>query len=85
MKLLYCPSCDDVFKLDYQPRICKCGDVIGHYFEDGLTAVYSKNGIPLGFNNSSLIEAINNQPESGMGKNFTAFVIPKQCPTMRVY
>jgi len=39
--------------------------------------------ITIGFANSSLIKAINNQPLNGMGENFTAFVIPKICPTFK--
>jgi len=83
MKLIYCSSCFDVFKLDYEPRYCKCGESTGHYLKDGLNAVYSGSGIPLGFSNPTLLMALGNQPKSGMGKEFKAFVIPKQCPTMR--
>lgn len=39
--------------------------------------------MPLGIANSSFIDALKNQPEEGMGKRFEAFVIPKQCPTLR--
>jgi hypothetical protein len=35
----------------------------------------------LGFANNSLENAIKNQPQSGIGELFTAFVIPKQCST----
>ncbi len=52
--------------------------------EDGYHAEYLEGSIPLGFNNFSLGPAIKKQPESGMGERFEAFVIPKQCPTMKI-
>lgn len=83
MKLLFCTRCHDIFKLDTELRRCKCGAVSGLYL-DGLNAEYSgETAIPIGFANSSLALAIRNQPESGSGELFTAFVIPSQCDTMR--
>jgi hypothetical protein len=84
MKLLLCEECNDVIKLDYKVRYCKCRKTGGRYLQDGLKAEYwGEHAIPLGFANSSLVEAVNDQPENGQGRIFTAFVIPKQCPTMR--
>jgi hypothetical protein len=40
-------------------------------------------GIPLGFNSYTLVDAVGGQPERGMGRRFEAFVIPKECPTMK--
>jgi len=83
MKLVLCTECHDVFKLDYLMRTCKCGLCRGKYLDDGLNAVYSGiTAVPLGFANTSLIEATDNQPDEGMGEEFVAFVIPKACPTM---
>lgn len=87
MKLLLCRLCSDVFKLGFKPKSCDCGAVNGKYLKDGLNAeVWGKEEalIPLGLHNPELVEAIRNQPESGMGEEFTAFVIPKQCPTIKV-
>lgn len=82
MKLLFCKNCCDVFKLDFEPRQCKCGEVSGHYTEDGLMAYYSGDAaVPLGFANSSLGLAIINQPETGLGECFEAFIISKNCST----
>lgn len=61
MKLILC---QDVFKLDYQERRCKCGRCKGRYLANGLNAEYTE-GIPLGFNNTSLAIAIRNQPQQG--------------------
>jgi hypothetical protein len=38
--------------------------------------------IPLGIANSSLAKAVRNRPETGQGFEFTAFVIPRECPTI---
>jgi len=83
MKLIYCEYCHDVFKLALEPRRCRCGETWGKYLPNGLDAQYAGDGaIPLGFGNTSLMFAIANRPEEGMGKAFTAFVIPVECPTM---
>ena len=82
MKLLYCNTCRDIVKLSRTTRNCQCGATGGHYKQDGLNAVYYGPAIPLGFANGSFHEALDNQPEFGMGTNYNAFVIPKVCPTM---
>jgi hypothetical protein len=83
MKLLLCQKCGDVFKLGQVERHCLCGKTRGSYLADGLHATYHGNfAVPLGFANSSFRAAIENQPESGMGRVFEAFVIPHQCDTM---
>ena len=84
MKLLYCNSCRDIVKLHRTTRTCHCGATGGHYKQDGLNAIYYGPAIPLGFANSSFTEARDTQPEFGMGTTFTAFVIPKVCPTMEL-
>ena len=40
-------------------------------------------GIPLGINNKSLKEAIRNRPKRGMGVEFSSFVIPLQCESIK--
>ena len=82
MKLLYCNTCRDIVKLNRTTRTCQCGATGGHYKQDGLNAIYYGPAIPLGFANCSFHEAIDSQPEFGMGTNYNAFVIPKVCPTM---
>jgi hypothetical protein len=82
MKLLLCLECDDVFNLDYEEKNCKCGKTRGKYV-DQINAVYSGHAVPLGFNNISLAAAVRNQPEQGEGEEFTAFIIPKVCPTFK--
>ena len=82
MKLLYCNTCRDIVKLSRTTRTCQCGATGGHYREDGLNAIYYGPAIPLGFANGSFHEALDSQPEFGMGTVYNAFVIPKVCPTM---
>lgn len=85
MKLLLCLICEDVIRLpsDKQEISCNCGETKGKYL-DSLNAEYSgKNAIPLGFDNSSLVRAVQRQPESGIGYRFEAFVIPRTCDTFR--
>ena len=82
MKLLYCNNCQDVFRLYKTTSTCLCSDSGGHYKTDGLNAIYYGPAVPLGFANPSFVAAIRSQPEWGNGFEFTAFVIPKVCPTM---
>jgi hypothetical protein len=84
MKLLYCRvlTCGDIVRLSCTERTCTCGRTKGRYLSDGIHAVYSGDyAVPLGIANESLEAAIAAQPEQGEGKEFTAFVIPKDCPT----
>jgi len=55
----------------------------GHYIDD-INAVYKGEfAVPIGINNSTLVDAIKNQPRDGWGEKFEAFVIPKSCETMK--
>jgi len=49
---------------------------------NSLDAKIGGEAIPIGFANSNFEAALLLQPETGMGKEFTAFVIPKICPTI---
>lgn len=80
MKLLFCPDCQDVFKLTKKVKTCECGRCKGKYI-DNINAIYN-DGIPLGFNNTTLGMAIAAQPVAGWGKKFEAFVIPRNSPTL---
>jgi hypothetical protein len=84
MKLIFCPHCFDVVKLEYVERQCRCGAAKGHYMKDGLHATINSAAVPLGFANNSLVAAVKKQPEDGWGQTFNAFVIPKKCDTVAV-
>jgi hypothetical protein len=85
MKLIFCSSCQDVFKLRSEIHYCECGKIWGRYKRDGLYAEISDQAIPLGFNNHHFRLAVKNRPVSGLGKSFVAFVIPKDCGTIAVH
>lgn len=86
MKLIFCPEkdCQDVRKLrDEECVSCLCGKSGGYLLPNQLDAVIYGKAIPLGFANSSLRSALTSRPERGQGSVFTAFVIPKDCPTVK--
>lgn len=85
MKLLLCKECQDIVRLiREEKRVCKCGKVGGKY-TNNLNAIYfGEMAVPIGFVNSTLVKALHKQPNEGMGENFTAFVIPKVCPTYKL-
>jgi len=82
MKLLYCNTCKDIVKLSYTTKTCQCGETGGNYEPDGLHAKYYGDCKPIGFANNTFKTARECQPAFGAGFEFTAFVIPKVCPTM---
>ena len=82
MKLIFCPKCEDVIKLQKQEiRFCKCEKSAGYYLNN-LDAAICGEAIPIGFANQSFVEALKNRPEMGMGERFEAFVIPHKTPTI---
>lgn len=85
MKILFCKECQDCIKLVPQRESrCMCGKSHGTVKPDGLNAIISgENAIAIGFSNQSLRIAVIKQPIEGLGKDFVAFVIPKQCPTVK--
>lgn len=83
MKLIFCPSCQDLFKLHTENKSCCCGKSHGHYEVDEVNAVVGGQAIAVGVKNSSFIEALKIRPSAGWGQRFEAFVIPKKCPTVR--
>lgn len=81
MKLLLCLECNDIFNLDMSEKSCSCGRSKGKYINQQIAEYTGEFALPLGFSNPSLIQAIKDQPIEGLGKEFTAFVIPKNCKT----
>lgn len=58
MKLVYCPECQDAFKLGQHLKSCECGLVCGQYDPDMVTAVTNGKGVSLAIGNGSLMTAI---------------------------
>jgi len=82
MKLLKCNKCGDIFNIKLNVKSCSCGESSGCY-DDNLNAHYSGDCLPLGITNNSFKIAEVLQPDDGDGKEFTAFVIPKNCETFK--
>lgn len=90
LKLLYCPSCHEIFNLGYDEKSCSCASMHGHYESDGLNATYSGIGIPLGFSNNSFKVALlkqnvlNQQEEVPFyGSKFEAWIVPMNSDTFK--
>ena len=83
MKLIFCKNCFDVKKLGSEMTYCNCGKCYGRY-TDELNAEINISSIPIGFNNFSLSMAIKNQPDKDWGERFEAFVIEKDCKTIKI-
>lgn len=83
MKFVYCETCTSIFSLRLNTRqYCYCKKTWGEY-TDNSNALISKNAIPVGFDNRSFVSALRKRPEAGQGKEFSAFIIPKRCPSIQ--
>lgn len=85
MKLILCKNCQDIVRpYPNETRFCKCGDVMVKCLNelDIIVKATEEWVLPIGFNNTSFVRAVASQPEYGMGKDFTAFVIPKKCSSI---
>jgi len=86
MKLFFCPECEDVIRMFYEIRHCRCQKAFGRYIDD-LNAEIGGTAIPLGFANSSFVNAIkwrSSRKNDTWGIEFRAFVIPEKCDTITV-
>jgi hypothetical protein len=64
MKLIYCPVCDDIFRLvTYEWCCCRCGRSGGQYNADNLTAVIGGKGKVFGIPNPFFFEGYMAAPE----------------------
>ena len=82
MKLLFCNRCGDVFSLSNEWKTCRCGKSQGKYI-NRIDVQHKGYSIPLGFNSRSFHEALKNRPSTGTGKEFVAFVIPREYTTIK--
>ena len=83
MKLIFCPKCQDMLKLQRELRMCDCMSSWGQYDDNGIDATIGGEAIPIGIDNYTFSEAIRNRPMAGLGSTFEAFVIPEICNTVR--
>ncbi len=85
MKLVLCRKCSDVFKMgDGKFKHCTCRASGGRYVDNLNAEMYGEYAIPIGLHNPQLVQAIKAQPEDGWGPEFKAWVIAKQCPTIKI-
>ena len=81
MKLIFCPHCQDVFKLGRKLKHCSCGFCKGLY-TDSIHAETNGKGIALGIINRDLIDVMR-----GYGKkdfnywSVRCFARPHEGPT----
>jgi len=86
MKLLFCPECHDIVKLDYDKRSCKCGESFGYYHADGSHATVCDKAVVIGLDNITLARAFRNmrdlpelaQPAAMELGNFRAWVFHRK-------
>ncbi len=62
MKLIFCDTCSDVFKLSLKLRECECGQCKGRYDLDGEYAVTNGKGHCIAIGNGGLARAIFGNP-----------------------
>lgn len=81
MKLLFCPTCNDVRKLQSHDTACQCGRCHGRYIDD-LNAEVNNEAILIGLSNASLADIVFGPSEwRRSNRPITAFVIP-DCATV---
>ncbi len=70
--------------LEMHVRRCECGRTAGAYDRDLWGAwISGANAVPLGFGDASFGLAMKNRPQRSPGREFIAFVIERDCPTVR--
>ena len=82
MKLMFCEQCRDIVLLGTRSRECRCRRSSGVYL-DGVNTEISGPAIHLYIDNASFAQAMWDRPDDGEGERFDAFVIPKNCPTVK--
>ena len=83
MKLILCPKCSDIVKCgSKRKRFCKCRKSWGKYV-DSLNAEIGGYAISVCLGNGPLVDAIKAQPETGWGKEFTAWVPARHCSSIK--
>lgn len=83
MKLLFCPFCQDVKKLQSKRTTCECGLVAGKYV-DNRNAEVTNNAILIGLGNTLLGVVLAHPRLHRSNTPLTAFVIPNCASVKRV-
>lgn len=85
MKLLFCPECHDIIKLQKYTRTCQCEKSGGYYLENGDYAKFFGQAIPIAISNLSFEQAIRSRSNKDKSESFTGFVFPKKHPHIFYY
>ncbi len=99
MKLLFCAKCEEIQKLWFEYKECKCGQCGGQYTDNLNAKIWGnpETTFVLGFANRSFIQALRDQMIIGdseikmnyagevttKGRDFTAFVIPNAARSVK--
>ena len=84
MKLIYCPKCLDVKRLQMMTvRHCFCGKSWGYYLEDNLTGEIGGYAVPIAIENDKLREAVQQRPAGGRGFPIEARILPLEYDTVK--
>ena len=84
MKLILCPKCSDIVRLQNEKRYCMCKKSWGNYIDD-LNAVIGGESVPLGIDNFSFVDAFRETKISDrkLGEEFIAFFIKLPCDSIK--
>lgn len=82
MKLIFCLDCGDVKALNYEITLCRCQNSGGQYIDKNDVEIWG-NAIPIGIEHRSFRQAIADRPLQGKGREFCAFIIPVNCPSVK--
>lgn len=83
-KMLFCCVCQTHAQLFVNRHsFCECRESHGRLRSDGVIAEVWGPCIEWGYNIADFMRAIKHRPLKGRGSNFNAFVIAKQCITIR--
>jgi hypothetical protein len=66
MKIIYCMSCGDLFRLEFEKKDCKCGRSSGQYTTSEM-AKFSGDALPIGIANPDLETAARRFPRKTTG------------------
>jgi hypothetical protein len=88
MKLLLCPHCNDIKKLNLERRTCRCGQSWAKYENKSLTATHTvvanESAIILGIDSKVLETAVKrrlSEPD-GPQQQVVAFLVKEPCSTV---
>jgi len=89
MKLLLCPQCNDIKKLNLERRTCRCGQSWAKYENKSLTSTHmvvaNESAIILGIDSSVLEKAVQRRLSNPKGpqQQVVTFLVKEPCSTVK--